>query len=165
MANIRRRGNKWLVAVFVGGLRKSASFGSQEEAIQWGDETEGMLRQSIMREKTRIRPPSLKELKSSGLRDKLLGAVYFLFDEYGELLYVGQTGDLHRRLVRHREQRSFATWTAFMVDDKERRIVLEQHYIDKYKPRENLVNAINKKTGIPRTETSRKNFNLRQNSG
>jgi hypothetical protein len=67
--------------------------------------------------------------------------VYFLFNELGQLLYVGRTTDLHRRLVRHRErgELAFSKFAFIECPDPAERVRLEADYIRIYSPPHNSI--------------------------
>lgn len=44
--------------------------------------------------------------------------VYVLYDEAGEPCYVGSTGDLQRRLIEHRREKTFDSWRAWPCIDR-----------------------------------------------
>jgi hypothetical protein len=128
MASIRVRNNRWRAEVFKQGVRASATFMSREDAEKWAEEYE-LLCGTF--------PPAENLALSASPRK--VGAVYFLYGHDRELLYVGETSDLHRRLVRHRENRQiqFAYFAHLPCDSRSDRIKTEAHYLERYQPPHN----------------------------
>lgn len=125
MATFRLRGKRWRAEVWNDGVRASSTFDTREEAQKWADEYELLCGQF----------PPAESLALSALPRKV-GAVYFLYDADRELLYVGETGDLHKRLVRHREngQIAFSYFAHLPCDNRAERIKTEAHYLERYQP-------------------------------
>lgn len=46
--------------------------------------------------------------------------VYALYDADGRCCYVGETGDLPRRLARHARNKAFTTWVALTISRQDR---------------------------------------------
>lgn len=63
--------------------------------------------------------------------------VYFLYND-GELVYVGQTNDIFRRISEHsRSDKQFNWWRYFEIDDENLRKAIEYMFIQIAKPKYN----------------------------
>lgn len=60
--------------------------------------------------------------------------VYVLFDEEGNLCYIGSTGDFPTRIREHMKTKSFTRWTAYECETREGAYELEDKLIKSHKP-------------------------------
>lgn len=125
MATVRHRGKAFHCAVKRRGFREYASFPTREAAEAWGRERDEAIKRM---------PPTALELGIAS-HPTLMAGVYLLFTADGGLVYIGQTGDLHRRLVRHRENgMDFARWGLVPCEDLAARRRIEAEYITRFNP-------------------------------
>lgn len=85
-----------------------------------------------------VDPPSRKPLREASLY--CCGAVYGLWSDAGELIYVGQTQNLAARLAQHRTDRKKREAVAFSfvaIDSLDRRLEVETVEIVHRRPRLN----------------------------
>lgn len=68
---------------------------------------------------------------------KDISCIYFLYNKEKELLYIGQTSSLHKRLYVHMREKDFTYYNFIRIDDLNERLLIETHFISKYKPRFN----------------------------
>jgi predicted GIY-YIG superfamily endonuclease len=141
MGTIMKRGAKFRAQVFVRGARAGATFGTKKEAQEWIAREEHRIRQLTEMPRLAIPKPDIETIIRSGaLRKRQVAAVYFLFSDDLELVYVGSTKDLYRRITNHCEDgRDFQSWAAIEVMEDEDRLALEAHYIQKYAPAQNKI--------------------------
>jgi hypothetical protein len=140
MATFRLRGATWRAEVNKDGVRASSSFATREEAEAWAHEYEALCAEF----------PPAESLALRALPQKV-GAVYFLYDENNQLLYVGATSDLHKRLIRHRENGiiKFASSAHILCNDHVRRLQIESHYLERYQPPHNKEGTERGKRSVP----------------
>lgn len=129
MASFRSRRASTQATVYRHGVVRSGTFVTRDEAEAWARQTEAGF--------------GLGPITPARLR-----CVYALFDAAGAVLYVGKTGDLHKRLIRHRENglpyASYACLPCTLADADR----LERHYIRHLRPRLNkLLNGVIRQDG------------------
>lgn len=76
----------------------------------------------------------LKEQKRYSV--ELIPGVYFLFNE-NELVYIGESEDIHRRVGQHRTDKEYDSYTFIEQRDPHLRLRLEKAYIEKFRPEYN----------------------------
>ena len=64
-------------------------------------------------------------------------AIYFLFDNNKELIYLGITCNLRRRLLEHKRIKDFSYFRYNIIYNKELRVLLEDRYIHMLYPKLN----------------------------
>lgn len=82
---------------------------------------------------------SLKE--SEALRAPRRGGIYYFFDRFGTIMYVGKSKDLNRRIREHQRNSHFYIYVhyikLFFADSELEREMYETYAINKHKPRYN----------------------------
>lgn len=91
--------------------------------------------------------PSLKELQAMAQPAKLICGVYFLFKGY-ELVYVGATANILRRIGDHLRDKEFDTF-AYVEVEPARLNMVEQIYLMAFKPAMNKFHGLHQ-NGHPR---------------
>lgn len=85
-------------------------------------------------------PRPLRAIPLDEAPEQLGGGVYFLRDEDGKIIYVGQTGDYAKRLKTHardKKKAEVASFSLLPMGDHQRRLAFETAYIALLRPRLN----------------------------
>lgn len=137
MASIIRYGDKWRAHLYVGGHRESQLFNVQAEATRWAirrekelqvDRTAGFFGQTY-----ELLPVEfLRNLRPVTANCRFSG-VYFLWGFADELVYIGQSKDISRRIVSHTKKPPvrFSRATYLRVEHPWQ-LAIERLYIDAY---------------------------------
>jgi hypothetical protein len=147
MATFIQRGNRWRAQVQRNHVRAGATFATLDEAKMWAKSAErsmppcpvGARRKRLSREllPTGYRLLSRSELIALAIPYKRICGVYFLFRDE-EIVYVGQSADVHRRLMAHRNRIKFDA-VAIVPCDEDTLCIAEAYYIAGLRPAHNLV--------------------------
>lgn len=62
------------------------------------------------------------------------GGIYFLFDEYGQVIYIGQSKSVFSRIEQHRRDKDFKYFRILRCNDDRIRKKFEEKLIRKFKP-------------------------------
>lgn len=134
---------KWRVQVYVMGVRKSATFRTNREAIAWASVTENRIREAHSRrreleEKTGMKTSKVtaNEILDGRIPRVNFPGIYILFDDH-RVTYVGQSKNILARIAAHSQNgRAFTSY--FVIPCLECDLdATEQYYIDLLKPPEN----------------------------
>lgn len=78
-----------------------------------------------------------------------LPGVYFLFYK-SKLVYVGQSHNIHARVLSHKPEKRFDSYSFTTVTNSEARLSLERDYINKYRPKLNVMSNPNMRKSLPK---------------
>lgn len=66
------------------------------------------------------------------------GGIYFIYNEYGNLVYIGKSANLRNRLYSHfKIHKEYESFRFIQIDDEFDREIYETYYINKFKPSNN----------------------------
>ncbi len=75
-------------------------------------------------------------LKKNRLR-KIISGLYFLYDSYDDLVYIGASSDIMKRIMQHEKKKDFEYYAYLEVDGKSDYMMIERLLIDRFKPKYN----------------------------
>jgi hypothetical protein len=160
MAHINKTKNsKFRAQIQRNGTRQSKVFDSHEEASAWAEKTEtrilkrkkllrlvdgvdgqsseirGLLPSRVIRALSDV-PYMHDEIVNAAIPCKSLVGVYFLIEE-GQVVYVGQSTDMLRRISRHRDNDILFDSFTVIFCSKDKIDEIESMYIDAFLPKYN----------------------------
>ena len=150
MASIVKYGTQWRAQLYVGGVRESSVFEDKFEAETWAKQREAELR--ILKKSIRTMKRfadnqkvflaasdsySEEEIVSGSMSIPTTCGVYFLI-RGSVIVYVGQSINVHQRVMRHRASKQFDRINVIECDEKDLNS-LELLYIKKFKPILNIL--------------------------
>lgn len=147
MASVIQRGRSWRAHIFCRGVRDWRTFDSREEAAAWSDAREAEIRATVPRQQARrpsaVIPPAgyipltRAKVAAGATPIRLCCGVYFLLSK-GEIVYVGKSNNIHRRIGAHIGVIEFDAG-AIEECDQTKAGVLESLYLAKFLPKHNRV--------------------------
>lgn len=74
------------------------------------------------------------------VKDPVVSGVYFLFDQHGKAIYVGESKDVYRRIRNHKNNPKirFNYFSYLQYETRAQRLQMEAYYVHHLKPKHNL---------------------------
>lgn len=89
--------------------------------------------------------------------------IYFLYNNERELLYIGQTNSLYKRLYTHANEKDFSYYNFIQISNLKERLLIESLFIFKYKPLLNKQKKSVREHLFSSTDTELNNLSFTEN--
>lgn len=138
MASIIQHGEQWRAFVYVSGTRETRVCRTQRDAARWAEAREDELRTKVQAalgtfiDYEPLTKDALRMLTEVTHLTRNSG-VYFLWGATGELVYIGQSKDVAKRVAMHRKKPPAPFYRATYIKVQHPwQLAVERLYIDKY---------------------------------